>query len=38
MHVEHVYTQDEARVLFDATKGLMERLASRLDESGAPLA
>jgi len=38
MHVENVYTADEARVLFDVTKGFMAKIASRMDESGVPLA
>lgn len=38
MHVSNVYTADEARVLFDATKGFMDKVASRMDQSGLPLA
>ncbi|MFA5955856.1 MAG: hypothetical protein WC811_04715 [Hyphomicrobium sp.] len=38
MHVESVYTEDEAMHLFALTKGFMQKVASRLDEHGVPLA
>ncbi len=38
MHVENKYTDAEAEHLFVAVKGLMTKLASRMDEGGLPLA
>jgi hypothetical protein len=38
MHVEIVYTEEDAQILFDATKALMQKIASRMDENGQPLA
>lgn len=38
MHVETKYTSDEAEHIFVAVKGFMKKLASRVDESGKPLA
>ncbi len=38
MHVESVYTEDEATHLLALTKGFMQMVASRLDEDGQPLA
>jgi hypothetical protein len=38
MHVESTYTDREAQYLFALTKGFMEKIASRLDEDGRPLA
>jgi hypothetical protein len=31
-HVERTYSQEEARQIFDATKGLMQHIASKLSE------
>jgi hypothetical protein len=36
MHVEIVYTEDDARVIFEATKAFMMKVASRMDERGLP--
>lgn len=36
MHVESKYTDDEAEHIFVAVRGLMKRLASRMDEQGLP--
>ncbi|CAN7594458.1 hypothetical protein [Variovorax paradoxus] len=38
MHFERTYTQDEAARVFDATRGFMQRIADRMDESGNPRA
>jgi hypothetical protein len=38
MHVENKYSPDEAEHIFGAVRGLMRRLASRMDENGQPLA
>jgi hypothetical protein len=38
MHVESKYTPEEAERIWGATRGLMIKLASRLDENGQPLA
>ena len=38
MHVEIVYTDEDARILLEATKGLIKKVASRMDENGDPKA
>ncbi|WP_159592600.1 hypothetical protein [Chelativorans xinjiangense] len=38
MHLEIKYTDAEARHLFEIVKGFMQKVASRMDESGLPLA
>jgi hypothetical protein len=38
MHVESKYTDEEAEHIFIAVRGFMKKLASRMDESGQPLA
>lgn len=38
MHVATVYTEEEAMLIYKATEGFMKKLASRMDESGLPLA
>lgn len=38
MHVEGVYTEDEAKVLFDNTRAFMQKIASRMDGQGNPAA
>jgi hypothetical protein len=38
MHVENKYTEEEAKEIWDAVNALMRKLASRLDENGAPQA
>jgi hypothetical protein len=38
MHVEAKYTPDEAEHVFNSVRGFMSKLASRLDETGVPLA
>lgn len=38
MHVETKYTPEEAERIFNAVKGFMMKLASRMDEQGQPLA
>jgi len=38
LHVEKVYTAEEAEHIWNATRGLMMKLASRLDEDGNPKA
>lgn len=38
MHVETVYTEEEAMLIFKATEGFMKKIASRMDEGGLPLA
>ena len=34
MHVEKVYTEEDAEILFEATKGLMQEIATRMNEKG----
>jgi hypothetical protein len=36
MHVERVYTDEEAEHIFNAVKGFMQKLATRLNEKGEP--
>jgi hypothetical protein len=36
MHVETKYTEEDAQRIFEAVRGLMMKLASRLDEQGQP--
>lgn len=38
MHVENVYTEEDASRIFDYTKGLMSQVALEMDENGLPLA
>lgn len=38
MHVENIYSQEDARILLDATSSLMRRIAARMDENGQPYA
>ncbi len=38
MHVENVYTEDEGTMIFNAVKGFMMKLATRMDDNGVPLA
>ncbi|MFZ6680842.1 hypothetical protein [Undibacterium sp. Tian12W] len=38
MHVEKIYTEHEASVLFEIINAFMKKIASRLDENGQPLA
>jgi hypothetical protein len=38
MHVDKKYTGDEAKNIFATVKGFMDRVASRMDEDGQPLA
>lgn len=38
MHLESVYTAPDAIHLYELVKGLMSRIASRMDENGLPLA
>ena len=38
IHVQTIYTEEEAKLLYDATKALMEKISSRMDEKGLPLA
>ena len=38
MHVENKYTDDQAKHIFAAVKGFMEKLADRCDENGEPKA
>jgi hypothetical protein len=38
MHVENVYTEEDAARIFDYTKGFMEKIASHMDENGLPRA
>jgi len=38
MHVEKIYTEAEAELVFWAMKGFMQKIASRMDEQGLPLA
>lgn len=38
MHLDQKYTSEEALHIFEVVKGLMTKIASRMDESGQPLA
>ncbi len=38
MHLESVHTGEEAKLIYDSTKALLERLANRVNESGLPRA
>jgi HEPN domain-containing protein len=38
LHVERIYTEAEARDVFKTTRSFMQKIASRMDEAGAPLA
>lgn len=38
MHLDHKYTQEEAEQIMAIVKGLMVKIASRMDENGQPLA
>lgn len=38
MHIENKYTEEEAANIFNAVKGFMQKLSSRMDEQGQPLA
>ena len=38
MHIENKYTPDEAMHIFNAVRGLMVKVAARMDEKGLPLA
>lgn len=38
MHIENKYTEEEAINIFNAVKGFMQKLSSRMDEHGLPLA
>jgi hypothetical protein len=38
MHVEKTYTEEQANHVFAVVRGFMEKVASRLDENGQPLA
>ena len=38
MHIENKYTEEEATNIFNAVKGFMQKLSSRMDEQGQPLA
>lgn len=38
MHVESIYTEAEADLIFRITDGFMKKVASRMDENGQPLA
>ena len=38
MHVESIYTPEDAKLVFDNTKLFMVKLASRMDQDGQPLA
>jgi hypothetical protein len=38
MHVERVYTEEDAEHIFIAIKGFIKSLASRCDENGEPKA
>lgn len=37
MHVENDYTEEEARLILGNVRGLMEKIASRMDEKGLPV-
>jgi hypothetical protein len=36
MHLEEKYTEEEARYVFEMVKGLMTKIAARMDEYGEP--
>jgi hypothetical protein len=38
MHLDHKYTEDEAKHIFEIVKGFMRKLAERCDENGNPKA
>ena len=38
MHLDNTYTEEDARHIFDMVKGVMKKIASRMDEAGLPLA
>ena len=38
IHVETIHTEAEAALIFENTKALMKKIASRMDESGKPFA
>lgn len=38
MHLDSVYTEDDARMVFNLVRGLIQKIASRMDENGLPLA
>ena len=38
MHLDQVYTPEDARHIFEVVGGFMRKLASRMDEDGLPLA
>ncbi|MGB8901471.1 MAG: hypothetical protein WCC90_20505 [Methylocella sp.] len=38
MHLDQVYTPEDARHIFEIVGGFMRKLASRMDEDGLPLA
>ena len=38
MHVESIYTEDEASLIFKNTQAFMQKIASQMDESGLPVA
>jgi hypothetical protein len=38
MHIENKYTREEAESIRDCVKALLQRVASRMDEQGMPLA
>jgi hypothetical protein len=38
MHVERIYTEEEAMHIFHAVKGFMSKVAARMDENGKPVA
>jgi hypothetical protein len=38
MHLDHTYSDDDARHIIEMVHGLMRKTADRMDEQGAPLA
>lgn len=38
MHIDQKYTEEEAEMIFIAVKHFMQKIASRMDENGLPLA
>lgn len=38
MHVETIYTDEQALLIFKSTEGFIQKIASRMDEQGRPLA
>jgi hypothetical protein len=38
MHLDHKYTDEDARHIFEMVKGLMMKIAERCDEDGNPKA